>query len=274
VKRPLLRFFLLTFAITWTFFGGGAAVASIQGTGLTAVPVFLITIGVFGPAMAALWLTGRDEGRAGVDSLFGRIFDWKVGARWYVFAIAFMAAIKLSAALVYRVATGAWPEFGGAPWYLMAGALLFSTPVQAGEELGWRGYALPRLASRIGLGPGSAFVGAIWALWHLPLFFIPGADVYGQSFPVYLLAVMALSIAMGWLYGNTGGRLLPVMVMHAAVNQTTGLIRSPAPVPANPFAVIASLSTWLTIALLWIAAAYFLVRTPGRSRIRDHAAVL
>jgi uncharacterized protein len=274
MTQPLLRFFLLTFAITWMFFGGGAAVASIQGTGLTAVPMLLITIGVFGPAMSALWLTARDEGRAGLDRLLGRIFDWDTGARWYAFAIAFMAAIKLSAALLYRVATGAWPEFGGAPWYLMAAALFISTPVQAGEELGWRGYALPRLAPHIGLGPGSALVGSIWALWHLPLFFIPGADVHGQSFPVYMLAVTALSIAMGWLYGKTGGRLLPVMVMHAAVNQTTGLVTSPAPVPASPFAVVASLATWLTVALLWSAAVYFLLRMPDRSRIRVREAIL
>jgi hypothetical protein len=268
VKRPLLRFFLLTFAITWTFFGGGAAVASFAGTGLTALPMLIITIGVFGPSMAALWLTARHEGRAGVNALVRRLFDWEAGARWYVFAIAFMAAIKLTAALVYRAATGIWPQSGGVPWYLMAGALLISTPVQAGEELGWRGYALPRLAAHVGLGPAGFVVGAIWALWHLPLFFVSGADVYGQSFPVYLLAVTPLSVAMAWLYGKTGGRLLPVMVMHAAVNQMTGMVTSPAPPPAHPFVVSGSFMSWLVVVLLWIAAAYFLVNMPDRSRFR------
>ena len=109
--------------------------------------------------MAALWLTARDEGRAGVNALVGRILDWEVGAR-DAFAVAFMAAIKLTAAVVYRAATGTWPQFGESV-HLIAGALIISTPVQAGEEIGWRGYALPILAAHFGLGPGGVVVGAI-----------------------------------------------------------------------------------------------------------------
>ena len=85
-----------------------------------------------------------------------------------------MASIKLGVALVYRIATGAWPAFGQTPLYIMAVAIVFSTPVQAGEEIGWRGYALPRLARDLGLAPASIVLGVIWACWHLPFFFIPG----------------------------------------------------------------------------------------------------
>jgi membrane protease YdiL (CAAX protease family) len=142
----------------------------------------------------------------------------------------------------------------------MAGAIAFSTWVQAGEEIGWRGYALPRLADRLGLSTGSVLLGIVWASWHLPLFFIPVADTLGQSFPLYLLQVTALSVAMGWLYWRTGGSLLLVMLLHAAVNNTKDIVPSAVPGATNPFALSTSLVAWLTVALLWICAAYFLVR--------------
>ncbi|HZE68128.1 MAG TPA: CPBP family intramembrane glutamic endopeptidase [Pyrinomonadaceae bacterium] len=130
-----------------------------------------------------------------------------MGTRWYVFALGFIPAIKLLVAVVYRVVTGAWPNFGQVPWYLMAAAIVFSTWVQAGEEIGWRGYALPRLSERLGLAPASVILGIIWASWHLPLFFFPGSTIRGQSFPLYLLQVTALSVAMAWLYWRTQGSL-------------------------------------------------------------------
>src|SRR6266571_3647260 len=142
----------------------------------------------------------------------------------------------------------------------MAAALVISTPVQAGEEIGWRGYALPRLWERIGLASGSVLLGVIWAVWHLPFFFIPAADTYGQSFPVYLLQVTALSVAAAWLYGNVKGSLLPVMLMHAAVNNTKDIVPSATPGGTDTFGLSASLVAWLTVTLLWVCAAYFLVQ--------------
>src|SRR5262249_19584786 len=134
------------------------------------------------PAIVAVALTARSEGVAGVKSLLLPLFRWRVGPQWYLFAIGFMAAIKLTVALVYRVTAGSWPRFGQQAWYIMVAATIFSTAVggQAGEEIGWRGYALPRLASRFGLARASVLLGVIWATWHLPLFFIPGADLMSK----------------------------------------------------------------------------------------------
>jgi len=171
-----------------------------------------------------------------------------------------MAAIKLAAALLLRVTTGAWPAFGQEPLYLMAIAIVFSTPVQAGEEIGWRGYALPHLSARIGLPGASIVVGIIWACWHLPFFFISGTDKSGQSFPVYLLSVTALSVAMAWLYWRTNGSLLLTMLMHAAVNNTKDIVPSAVSSATNAFSLSSSLVAWLTVAILWICAVYFLAR--------------
>jgi membrane protease YdiL (CAAX protease family) len=95
----------------------------------------------------------------------------------------------------------------------------------------------------------------------LPLFFNPaGGDTYGQSFPLYLLQVTAVSVAMAWLYWRTGGSLLLVMLFHAAVNNTKDIVPSAVPGATNPVSLNASLVGWLTVALLWICAASFLVR--------------
>jgi membrane protease YdiL (CAAX protease family) len=177
---------------------------------------------------------------------------------WYLFAAGYMAATKLAVALILRLATGAWPRFGETPWAIMAMALLVSTWVQAGEEVGWRGYALPRLAQNIGLGAASILLGMIWALWHLPLFFGPESDVSGQSFPVDLLQVIAVSAAMAWLYWRTGGSLLLVMLMHAAVNNTKDIVPSAVPGASNPFSLSGSPVAWLTVGLLCMGAPYFL----------------
>src|SRR5262249_55855143 len=190
--RSLLKFFSLTYIVSWTFFTSAATVSggtASTPSGLARLSGPLFLLGVFAPSLVALALTVRADGKTGTLALLRRTVEWPTGARWYVFAVGYMAAIKLAVALLHRLATGAWPEFGHTALYIMAVAIVFSTPVQAGEEIGWRGYALPRLAGRLGLARASIVLGVIWACWHLPFFFIPGSDNSGQSFPVYLLAV-------------------------------------------------------------------------------------
>jgi membrane protease YdiL (CAAX protease family) len=263
MRGVLLPYFLLTFVLAWAAWLTAAALAGPGDVGVFGVrgPVFLF--GVFAPGLVALALTARAAGRAGVGRLLGRIGRWRVGVRWYVFAIGYFAAIKLAAALIHRVATGAWPRFGDTSWALLLGAVLVSTWVQAGEELGWRGYALPRLAEHLGLGGASILLGGMWALWHLPLFFLPATGSTGQSFPIYLLQVTALSVAMAWLYWKTGGSLLLVMLMHASVNNATGIVPAAVAGAAAPLAFRGSLVAWATVGLSWAVAAPLLVRMRG-----------
>lgn len=266
-KAPgsLVAFFLLTYLVTWTSWfaawvlSGGRGATGYPQPGL---PVLLFYIGVFGPLLVAVWLTRRYEGTAGVRALLQRLVQWDVGLRWYVFALTYTIAIKLSVALVHRLVTGAWPTFGSEPLYIMFAAIIGSMLIfsQSGEEVGWRGYALPRLATRFGLPGGSIILGVIWAVWHLPLFFIAGTDTTGQSFPLYLLQVTALSVAIAWLYANTSGSLFLTMLMHASINNTKDIVPSVEQHSANPYALRASLVGWLTATLLWVCAGYFLVR--------------
>jgi membrane protease YdiL (CAAX protease family) len=272
VVGALLKFFSLTYLVTWTCWAAAAALshgtASAGPTLSGFEPLFLL--GVFAPSLVALALTARTGGSAAALALLRRMFEWHVDARWYAFAVGYVAAIKLAVAIVHRVAFGEWPLFGREAWYVMAGAIVISTWVQAGEEIGWRGYALPRLAARLGLGPASLLLGVIWACWHLPLFLVAGTNTSGQSFPVYLLQVTALSVAMGWLYWRTDGSLLLVMLMHAAINNTKDIVPSAVAAATDPFTLSSSRVAWLTVALLWVGAAYFLwaVRA-GHDELQD-----
>jgi hypothetical protein len=261
----LPTFFVITYIVTWGVWLAASMTPASGPRGL------LFLLGTFSPAFVAVWLTNRATGRSGVAALLRRLVDWQVQARWYVFAIGYIVVVKLSVAVLHRATTGAWPRFGETPWYLMLAATVVSALVggQAGEELGWRGYALPRLAARFGLGGGSVLLGVLWAGWHLPLFFVRGADTLGQSFPLYLLQVTGLSVAMAWLFAHTRGSLLPVMLMHAAVNNLKDIVPSAEPHPTNPWALSHSLVAWLTVALLSLCAGCLLLhmrKTPQLAR--------
>ena len=267
----LIAFFALTFVLTWSswlvawLLSGGSASTEFPGAGL---PTLIFYLGVFAPAFVALFLTARKEGETGIRSLLRRLIQWNVEPRWYVFAIGYFAAIKLTVALIHRIVAGTWPRFGSEPLYLMIAAIIASTIIfgQAGEETGWRGYALPRLATRIGLGGASIVIGIIWAAWHLPLFFIAGTDTSGQSFPLYLLQVTALSVAITWLYSKTNGSLFLTMLMHSSINNTKDIVPSSAQPGTNPFGFNYSPVGWTTAALLWICAGYFLMQMHRTAR--------
>lgn len=258
----LLGFFALTFLLTWTLWIGSASAGPLRTA--------LFYLGLVAPAFVALSLTARTEGRTGVVALLRRLVAWRVPGRWYVFALGYMIVIKLGVAIVHRLATGAWPRFTDDPLqYLLLGIAgsMVTFWGQTGEEIGWRGYALPRLAERIGLRGGSVLLGVVWAVWHLPLFFLPATTTTGQSFPLYLLQVTALSVAIGWLYAHTGGSLLLVMLLHASINNTREVVPSAVPGASNAWSLNGSLVGWLTVTLLWASAGYFLARMPKGGRL-------
>lgn len=280
--RPLSKFFSLTFALSWVAWFAASRVApahsALRGT--------LFLIGTFAPAIIALLLASAEPNAArdtapserGAMELIRRIGRWRVGARWYVFALTYMAAIKLLVALVTRIVTGAWPRFGETRPVVMLAAIVLSTWAQAGEEVGWRGFALPRLTRRFGLIGASLLLGLVWAVWHLPLFFLPAGDTYGQSFPLFLAEVTAMSVALAWLFWRTEGSLLLVMVLHAAINNTKDIVPSVTPGATNPLALSRSLTAWLTVGLLWLCAGAFAwqmrhVSEVGGSSLQDPASV-
>ena len=247
------KFFFYTFVLSWLGFALAMALPQFGGA--------IFTFAICMPALVAIWLTGTAQGETGLQALFARVIEWRVSWKWYVFAIGFMIAIRLGAAAIIRLGTGAWPQFHF-DWLIIVAGTLVSMPAVAGEEIGWRGYALPRLGPRFGYGAGSAILGGAWAIWHLPVFFLlPGNGNYGQSFPLFFAGVVPLSIAMGWLFIHSKGSVLLAVLMHSAVNNTHDIVQS-GYAAVSPLSLNTTLVGWLTIALLWLAAIYFLIRMP------------
>lgn len=252
----LLRFFLIAFLVAWLFFITGSLLS--ENTPLSTLAHGLIFIGAISPGFVAIFMTAKTQGSAGVKLLLEKISFKNTGVQWYLFALTFMALIKGLAALVFFLLYNSWPLFGTTPWYVMLGAIAVSMWVQAGEEIGWRGYALPLMANKFGLAPASILLGILWAVWHLPLFYLEAADTFHQSFPLYVLQVTGISVIMAWLFWKVQGNLLPLMVFHAAINNTKDVVPSASKASASPFTLQASPIGWITLALIWVVALYVL----------------
>ena len=259
-----LIYFVLTFAATWAFWLAPGALPGSHQLGAGVVGTLFLFLGIFTPAFAAIAMTARAEGQIGVAALIKQLFKWNVAARWYLFAVTYIVVIKLTAVLVNRVAFGAWPEFGAEPIVLMIAATAFSlvTFGQSGEELGWRGFALPKLADRIGYGWAAIVIGVIWAAWHYPLFFMDGVARPGYSILLFTIQVTGISVAVTWLYVRTGGSLWLTMLMHSAVNNLGPIVRTADRAADDPLTLDAPPMVWITALLLWVPATYFLVRMP------------
>ena len=252
VKRhPLGTFFGLTFALTWA-----TMVLWLQGGGED-IPWF-----TFGPMLAALIVTMLVGGRAGLMALLHRQVQWRVSIGWYAVAIGLPIALEL-VTVALNVAMGAHaPTWDGMrPWPTILGMTalyaVFSGPL--GEELGWRGFALPRLLGRFAARPYGALVaslilGVIHAAWHLPLLLIGEQDVPS------LLGPIVAAILITWLFQHVRGSVLLVVLFHAAV-QNSGRFLSPLFTGAD-----ATQQHWLRLAV-WAAVVVVIVLVAGPARL-------
>jgi membrane protease YdiL (CAAX protease family) len=250
----LIRFFFIAFFVAWLLFVSAGLIA--DNAGLTPLSRLLIFMGAISPGFVAIVLTAITKGGEEVKLLIGKISFRGTRIVWYVFAVTFIAFIKGLAALVFFLLYNSWPQFGTTPWYVMLFAIAVSMWVQAGEEIGWRGYALPLMSEKFGLAMASMLLGIIWATWHLPLFYIEAADTFNQSFPLYLFQVTGLSVIMAWLFWKVNGNLLPLMVFHAAINNTKDIVPSVSEASTSPFTLNASSIGWISLSLIWMVALY------------------
>jgi uncharacterized protein len=166
----------------------------------------------------AILLVAVLHGKAGVRKLLRRLLIWRVGASWWI-AIALLSTLAIGAVGLSVLFGGDSPDVT----QTIPGAvvlLIFSIfPGSAGgEEIGWRGFALPHLqAVRSALG-ASVVLGVVWGVWHLPLY-LTGADFRPFSlFAPWVVLTVAVSVIYTWIYNGTGGSLLLVVLFHAASN--------------------------------------------------------
>lgn len=214
-------FFVLAFALTWVAWVPRALVS--QGHLDLDLAVTVGGFWAYGPAVAALITALVMRGRAGARELAARLTRWRVGWRWYAIVLlappAFSAAILGAFAALGRAGEIAPPPLlrDGFPAALALFAVIVLTD-GIGEEVGWRGYALPRLLERTDAVTASLLLGVVWAVWHLPLTWTVGMTLDRTPAWVLLLELPAVSVLFTWVFRHTGGSTLLAILFHASLN--------------------------------------------------------
>jgi uncharacterized protein len=212
--RGLVFFFLLAFLFSWA--------CKVPGAFVPGWPGVISFLSLLSPAFAALVVLSVSGEKARVNVLLRALFKWHVSIFWYFAALLVPAVLVGGLLLANRLL---WPgENSSLSGNLLPGVLLalvnflYMMLITWGEELGWRGYALPRLQARMHPLAASAVLGALWALWHLPNFWIPGSPQRLFPIPIYLLYVFGHTFLYSWIYNGSRGSLLLVCIHHAATN--------------------------------------------------------
>jgi uncharacterized protein len=207
-RHPLLVFFVLAYALSWTM--------------VSLIPVSFVfaLLALFGPALAAVLVTFATDGRRGVADLLRRLTIWRIGLVWYVLGVGVPLLAAVAAQVMHALTLGGPVGVtASTPLPLMVILAL----LVVGEEIGWRGFALPRLQARYTGLTASLILGSVWACWHLANATIPGLESYWSDFPAFLFFVLGQTIFFTWMWNRTGGSLLLMWILHASVNTSNSL---------------------------------------------------
>jgi uncharacterized protein len=225
-RHPVLTYYILTFALSWgaLLLVGGRDF--LEGADWQTDPQFLpaILAMILGPAGAGLLLIGVFDGKAGYRELLARLLRWRLAMRWYAVALL-TTPVVLGAVLFVLSRTSAvylpaiLTTSDRASLLLMA---LASPLLTLPEELGWTGFAIPRLRRRYGWLVAGLIVGVLWAPWHL-LQIVWVSRTMTVPLPLELFlplnflapTLLAYRVLMVWVYDRTESLLVAVL-MHAS----------------------------------------------------------
>jgi membrane protease YdiL (CAAX protease family) len=225
-KDPIPIFFLMTFVLAW---------AQWLPLGMLAPQQVLLTLpGAWAPTVSAVLLIGFSEGRAGINRFLKQVSHWRVPLRWYLVVLFGIAAIAVFAGSVGTLFGFPAPGLTFPPglprdaWLVFLPVLFLVNLFMGGplaEDIGWRGYILPKLRERMSTLSASLLIGVIWAFWHLPFFIFSDWGRLTGNIPFFwfLLLTTSWSVLFAWVYVNTQSILMPVL-FHAAINTTLGTL--------------------------------------------------
>jgi len=224
-NHPLFFFFLLSYMGSWIV--SLPYVLSVWGVLSGDYRFGLMLKQWTGPALAAIIMTRVMEGKPGRYHLQQSIKHWRAGWKWYLFILLGIPVLILLGVIIQ---SGALAHFQGVPLKILVSYPVYFVTVFIGvglpEEIGWRGFALPRMQARYGPLWGSMLLGVLWALWHLLYFLTPdhggGPDAnfaaFLANFSIFFLMVIALAIIFTWVFNHTKGSIFIASLMHSAID--------------------------------------------------------
>jgi membrane protease YdiL (CAAX protease family) len=229
-KYPVAWFYILAFVISWIGLIPGVLVS--RGVAQFDNP-YVHLLGILfsiGPALAAVIMSQITQGKTGVQNLLRALLKWRVGWVWYIAALLGPMVIFMAGQFITKIMglTVASSELESNP-FLLGSAIFTVILSNTGEEIGWRGFALPHLQKRYNALAASLIVGLLWSLWHLPLVFLTG-NLMAQSPLLWFISIVAVAFIYTWLYNSTQGSILLVALLHVSENLFGALIRGVSPV--------------------------------------------
>jgi len=258
LHHPLVTFFVLAFVFSWV-----VVLPRILNPTLPLEP-FQILGALAGPTLSAIIVIAVLEGRKGLGSFFKRYFQWRAGIFWWLFVL-FGVLISLTLVATFFLGMRVLTEFFSnlvliLPTYLItliAGLIL--GPLW--EEPGWRGFALPRLQAKYGPLLGTVVLGVLWALWHLPGY--PGGWMTANPIALVLSSI-AFSIVMTWVYNNTRGSILLMILLHSSSNAAISVGARVLPTELTDTMNQLVYGGWIPVITYSILAFIMLAATRGR----------
>ena len=268
-KHPLLTYFALTFTISWgsvlLVIGGPSKMLVTREQIETLLPIVILTM-LVGPTVACLLLTGLIDGRSGFRELRSRLFRWRVGACWY--AVALLTAPLLATTILFILLPSS-PVFlpgifasDDKTTFLLLG-ITSGLVVGFFEELGWTGFATPRLRLHYGVLATGLILGFLWGAWHSFLAFCGNSTSSGAHSPAlflpeffyYVTVLPAYRVLMVLIYDRTSSLFVAVL-MHASLTASVPFILMPLRISG------VSLMTWyiLLATAMWVVVAVVLRR--------------
>jgi uncharacterized protein len=225
-RYPLISYFVIAYAGTWLVWA--LFVLSRDGSGLLpfhSPASFLVVIGIgtfSGPTVGAFVVTAVTEGTKGVIRLLRRIVQWRVGLVWYLFALIGLPAIQTLGTMAIPGTLASVTPIDWPP-ELMSAAVFFVYPGllagPLGEEIGWRGLALPRLQQLQGPARTSLILGLLWAFWHAPIWFSGQWSVPSvPNITVYVCWIVAVTFIFTWVFNHTRGSVLMAILLHGTMD--------------------------------------------------------
>jgi membrane protease YdiL (CAAX protease family) len=221
--HPLITFFVLVYVLTWAI---ESPLVFLTDSVTATQGLVLVMLASNVPSILAIVLTAIVFGRGSVRKLLGRLLIWRVNPIWYL--VVFLGPVALTGGVVLLNSLMGGPALSlGMP--LLGIAIFFAISIfpgsALGEEIGWRGYVLPRMQSRMSALSASLLLAPIWALWHLPLWLTGEPGRTPTLYTGFVVSAFALSVITTWVYNSTGGSLLMIVLLHATVNLPLTLVR-------------------------------------------------